>query len=329
MKQKVTFLTEGGIGKGLGHVSRITAYYEAFREQGFDCEIFVEGDEEVEYVLNGFQYQIFKGSSLRECIVKKAEKSESVVIDSYSWGIDVFNEISSRVPIPVLIEDDVRSVYPKGNIINGNIFAPTLPYPEIQGVRYFLGTEYTPLRCEFWDVEPTEIRETLQSVLITFGGADSRGMTRKVIEKLLADHPEKTLKVVLGGSFSDKKLEEDYAGLGVEFFQNVGATEMLRLMKSVDAAVCAGGQTLYELARLGIPVISICVAENQRLNLRAMAEAGFVVDAGDADDADIFERVADQLENLRIYQSRLEYSRLGKKIIDGQGVRRFVKQLIS
>ena len=45
-------------------------------------------------------------------------------------------------------------------------------------------------------------------------------------------------------------------------------------MLSVDLAITAGGQTTYELARCGVPMIMIEVVSNQQGNIRGFNELG-------------------------------------------------------
>ncbi|MDQ7082427.1 MAG: glycosyltransferase [Aquificota bacterium] len=54
------------------------------------------------------------------------------------------------------------------------------------------------------------------------------------------------------------------------------AEEMKNLMLDADIAISAGGQTLYELARVGVPTIAVAVAENQMWNVSEWQEAGFI-----------------------------------------------------
>jgi RimJ/RimL family protein N-acetyltransferase len=55
---------------------------------------------------------------------------------------------------------------------------------------------------------------------------------------------------------------------------------MAELMTASDIAVSAAGQTLFELARCGVPTIAVGVAENQRHNLEGFTDAGVCYNAG-------------------------------------------------
>ena len=68
-------------------------------------------------------------------------------------------------------------------------------------------------------------------------------------------------------------------------------------MGQVDLAVSAAGQTLYELAQMGVPTIAIQVADNQKDNIEGWLKAGFIHFAGEWDDAKL-------VENLTVYPNK-------------------------
>ena len=82
--------------------------------------------------------------------------------------------------MPVCIDDNMRIEYPKGVVINGGIGAENMGYPLKDGVTYFLGIGYMPLRREFWDVPAKEIKKSIENIMVTFGGNDIRNLTKRI-----------------------------------------------------------------------------------------------------------------------------------------------------
>ena len=61
----------------------------------------------------------------------------------------------------------------------------------------------------------------------------------------------------------------------------ISAPEHLRdLMMESDLAVCAGGQTTYELAVTGTPAVAMDVFENQAHGVQALARSGALIYGG-------------------------------------------------
>jgi len=107
----------------------------------------------------------------------------------------------------------------------------------------------------------------------------------------------------------------------------LGAQEFLELLSDMDVCISAGGQTLYELARVGVPTVGICVAENQRLNVEACHSQGFVEYVG-WDDADLCNRIRKVFGTLN-YEKRLQMYEAARRCIDGNGVRRIVGEVLT
>jgi spore coat polysaccharide biosynthesis predicted glycosyltransferase SpsG len=167
---KVTILTEGGRDIGCGHITRCTSIYQAFEEIGIQSQLIVNGDETIEDLLNGKNYEIFNWLDDQQLLFEILNNTNIVFIDSYLAEHDIYERISEQVERAAFFDDDLRIDYPKGFVLNGAIFAEQLPYPKKKGVTNLLGTMYTPIRREFWDVPPKLIIREIQTLMVTFGG---------------------------------------------------------------------------------------------------------------------------------------------------------------
>ena len=185
--QKVLILTEGGRNIGFGHITRCTALYQAFEEKGIIPEFIVNGDDSIIDLLVGKNYEIFDWIDEKERLLELIQNVDIAIIDSYLADIDIYETISECVKFPVCLDDNKRLDYPKGIVVNGAIYTEELNYPVKKGVTYLLGPKYMPLRKEFWNVPEKEIKENIESVLITFGGDDMRNMTPGVLRLLKTD----------------------------------------------------------------------------------------------------------------------------------------------
>ena len=57
---------------------------------------------------------------------------------------------------------------------------------------------------------------------------------------------------------------------------------------NVDLAISASGQTLYELACIGVPTIAIGIIDNQKNNIKNWINQGFIEYAGCWNDESYF-----------------------------------------
>ena len=255
------------------------------------------------------------------------DKPDVVVVDSYLADCNFYKEISKLAKIPVFIDDTGRIKYPPGIIINGSISAQRFNYPAENGRVYLLGTKYIPIRKEFWEVREKATRDKLSSVLVTFGGSDFREMTPYVLRFLTENYPEIKKYVVIGGYFSKKLISsvKNFKDENTELIYNPDAKSLKRIMLNSDVAISAGGQTLYELARVGVPTIAVAVSDNQFVNIDGWLEAGFVKYAGWYEDKNLLKNIEKYLQILSDKNTRSSMARIGRKFVDGMGARRIAK----
>lgn len=325
----VFILTEGGRNTGLGHITRCTSIYQAFEEVGIRPELIVNGDETVHDFVKDKNCKIFDWLNNRETLFALVGDTDIIFIDSYLADYDVYEKISSIAGTGVYFDDNIRIEYPRGFVINGAVFAEQMPYPQRKDITYLLGTQYTPVRKEFWDVPAKPIRNNVEIIMMTFGGMDVHNLTPKVLKLLQDTYPRLFKKVIVGSSFRNVAEIERLKDKNTELIYRLGATEMKKVMLESDIAISAGGQTLYELARIGVPTVAVAVADNQADNICGWQKAGFAEYVGWWADTEFTEMIKQKIELLKDKTIR-EYKRVvGNSITDGAGSSRIVKELLS
>jgi UDP-2,4-diacetamido-2,4,6-trideoxy-beta-L-altropyranose hydrolase len=101
-------------------------------------------------------------------------------------------------------------------------------------------------------------------------------------------------------------------------------------MLAAGLAISGGGQTTFELAATGTPTVAIRLADNQTLTLETLAEAGALIQAGDAGDPALADAVAAAVERLiKDGDRRLEMSERARAAVDGQGAARVAREILA
>lgn len=320
-------LTEGSKNIGFGHLTRCISLYQAFEEREITPKFVVNGDETIEDLLKNKNHQIFNWVEERSKIFELMKDADVVIVDSYLANISFHKGLSITVKIPVYIDDDKRSDYPRGIVVNGRIYAEEMDYPKRNGIVYLLGTKYIPLRKEFWEVPKKEIRDKVESVMTTFGGDDMRNMTSKILRSLRENFPDLKKNVIIGKAFRniDEIKRECDKNTNLVYYPD--AKKMKEIMLESDIAISAGGQTLYELARVGVPTIGICVTENQLGNAKGLERAGFLDCAGGYEKSNLIGKLENLIKHLEDMNVRKNKSETGRKLVDGKGSLRIVKSL--
>ena len=322
---KCIILTEGSRSIGIGHITRSISLYQALENQGFSPEILVSGDDIVHQLLKNVRYELVDWINSRDTVRSAFSQADIAVVDSYLAGHEVYERLSRIVRVAVYVDDNNRIDYPIGVVANGSIGADNLNYKRKQGVSYLLGCKYVPLRKEFWNVPERLANNKIGNVLVTFGGEDIRNLTPGVLRLLVEKYPSIQKKVVIGSGYLAVDEITKRGDSLTEFVCSPGEREMKELMNEADFAVSAGGQTLYELARVGVPTIAVMVADNQAVNIKGWREAGFIIYAGSWQDKGIFENISRAMEDIRDVNARVRMSRVGREQVDGKGGMRIVQ----
>jgi len=326
---RVLIITEGGKDIGFGHITRCTSIYQAFEEREVEPELIVNGDEPVHDFVKDKNCKIFAWLSNRESLFAALRDADIVFVDSYLADYDLYENISKMVKTTVYFDDDIRMNYPKGFVVNGAILAEQMFYPERKGVTYLLGARYAPLRREFWHVPEKPIRDVLETVMITFGGADIRNLTPRVLKLLVDTYPRLVKKVIIGKSFRNTTEIEALKDYNTELVYYPDAAEMKKFMLESDIAISTGGQTLYELARVGLPTIAVSTVDSRLNSIYNWKEMGFIEYAGEWKDRLLTEAIKQKMKLLKNKSTRDYKRRVGNKLIDGKGSTRIVEELLS
>jgi UDP-2,4-diacetamido-2,4,6-trideoxy-beta-L-altropyranose hydrolase len=325
----VYILTEAGKNIGFGHLMRMIAIYQAFEIKNIKPKFIINGDESVEEYLKETEYEIFNWIDNQKRLFDMIKDADIAIIDSYLADLTLYEKISKLVKLPVYYDDNNRIEYPSGVVVNGNIHAKYLVYPKRDDINYLLGLEYLPLRKEFWEVPEKKIKENVESIMITFGGDDFRNMTPKVLKLLAENYPNIKKNVIIGKGFKNIKEIEKASDENTVLNYFPDAQKMKEVMLESDIAISAGGQTLYELARVGVPTIAIIVAENQIGNVTKWQDLGFLENAGWWGDDTFVTNLINMLNKYHNYSLRYFSSECTKKFIHCVGVLNIVNKLIS
>lgn len=326
---KVFIITEGSREIGFGHITRCSSLYQAFEEKGILPLFLINGDETIKDLLKNKNHAIFNWLIKEKKILSLIESADVVIIDSYLANYEFYKKVSNSVKVPVYIDDNKRIDYSRGVVINGTVFASELNYPAKQDITYLLGSEYTPIRKEFWFVPDKSITKNIDTIMVTFGGDDSRNMTPSILNLLKENFPALTKKVIIGRGCKNTKKVEALKDKKTELIYYPDAEGMKKAMFESDLAISASGQTLYELARVGVPTIAVAVAENQMINVKGWQKAGFVEYAGYWKDKSVLSNILQKLDFLQDNVLRYEKSARGRSLIDGLGAVRIVSQCIK
>lgn len=321
----VIILTEGGKDYGFGHVARCSSIYQAFQYYGISPTFLVNGDESVRSILSDIDVEIMNWIEDFSFI----SKADIIVIDSYIADLDFYNKLSNDIPLVVYVDDNNRLEYPKGIVVNGTLDVSNMNYSRRENTEYLIGNEFIPLRKDFWNISKLKINDSVENILITMGGNDLRNLTPQILKLLNDNFSEVNKKVIIADSFNNVSEIEALKNGTVELIYSPNSNEIIDAMNSVDLAISASGQTLYELACIGVPTIAIGIIDNQKNNIINWINQGFIEYAGCWSDDDLLNNILDKIEYLQDKNIRHDKRLFGIQAVDGKGSLKIVKGILN
>ena len=322
---KVVILTEGGKNYGYGHVARCSSIYQAFEHYNIFPAFIVNGDESIKSILPKIYVRNFNWLNDLSVI----SNADIVVIDSYLADLDVYNKISTQVPLVAYVDDNNRLNYPKGIVINGTLDTSNMGYVKRDNIIYLVGNEFIPLRKDFWNVPKLKINDDIENILITMGGSDLRNLTPKLLKLLNDNFPNINKKIIISESFKNTSEIESLKNSSVELIYSPDSNQIINTMSSVDLAISASGQTLYELSCIGVPTIAIGIIDNQKNNIKNRINQGFIEYAGCWNDDNLLNNILDKITYLQDKNIRQDKSLLGINAVNGEGSLNIVKNILN
>ncbi|WP_051201994.1 UDP-2,4-diacetamido-2,4,6-trideoxy-beta-L-altropyranose hydrolase [Ferrimonas senticii] len=196
------------------------------------------------------------------------------------------------------------------------------------------GAEYALLRPEFAQLRSQALARRQQPLaiprlLLTLGGADPENHSATVLRSLAEAFRPQQLAVDLVIGASNPHVTE-LAGLverlPLSVQLHVATSRMAELMVAADLAIGAAGTTSWERCVLGLPTLTLCLADNQRQVLANLAQCGAIAPL--AIDA-LAEPKALKRAIEATLQQRHEMQSAAVAITDGLGVKRVLMALLS
>ena len=141
----------------------------------------------------------------------------------------------------------------------------------------YSGVKYCCLRDEFLSITPKPMNHRVENVVIMFGGTDPFDMTYKVLNWLETIEGDWRVTVILGLGYAQREKIEKIAKAGRRPTKVVQDTPIVsRFMAKADIAITSAGRTVFELAHLGVPMITIAQGPRELTHQFANTSMGII-----------------------------------------------------
>jgi UDP-2,4-diacetamido-2,4,6-trideoxy-beta-L-altropyranose hydrolase len=194
-----------------------------------------------------------------------------------------------------------------------------------------LGTRYALLRREFLPARPANRVHAPRAnrIFVTLGGGDSDNCSRTILEAVALIEGLTTIAVVGPNNPRAPELEQLAQRGDGRIAVRRNPPDMPQLMAWADLAVSAAGTTCWELAFMGLPMLLVMLAENQRPNAICLDELGVAENLGWHDELSEDKVRAAVMQILDDPTLRASMSQKGLALVDGRGANRIVTEMRS
>jgi UDP-2,4-diacetamido-2,4,6-trideoxy-beta-L-altropyranose hydrolase len=198
--------------------------------------------------------------------------------------------------------------------------------------KLMLGPAYVLLRDEFKEASRKKRNRTgeILNILVFFGGTDPTNETHKAIKALsFITKQDLRVNVLVGSSNPNKERIEQYCLQYDHFYFHCQVSNIADMISQADIVIGAGGATTWERCFLGVPSMTIVVADNQLEVTKAVSKFGATIHLGmsrNVEANDIKLKLEELLENPNVVKKLAEMS--GKLVSHKDVVQSRVVQMI-
>lgn len=146
-----------------------------------------------------------------------------------------------------------------------------------------LGPNNVLLRDEYLQIEPRTRIGMISNIFIFFGGSDPTGETLKALQAI-KNIREIHIDVVVGYANPYKENIERICNAHSHITFHYQIDYMARLMNKADLAIGAGGAITWERCVLGLPSLTMTIADNQVEATKLLHNFGAIVYMGNSED---------------------------------------------
>jgi len=214
-------------------------------------------------------------SSQEDCadFIQKIKSADIVIVDHYAIGSEWHRVVKEAFACKLIVIDDLVRSQDADLVIDQTLNRSASDYSG--GAKVLAGTNYALLASHFSGKHEIALDRVTRSrplrIMIYMGGFDLPNVTSSVI-KLLVKNVKAKYTVVLNQHSPHYIAVKGFCDEQKEVKHIDYSADMASLMLDHDIAIGAAGTTSWERACVGLPAITIPIAENQADNAQRLQE---------------------------------------------------------
>ncbi|MHA6487451.1 PseG/SpsG family protein [Bacillus cabrialesii] len=330
----IGIVADGGYEKGMGHVVRMKRLAEELKQR---CLITFYTNQESEPFLHEEHWHVIVKPELRqhEFILREIKNKhlDLLLFDILDAPAELLRKIKAETDAKIVLfeEKNEKAIQLSDAVINGIYGDIRSRWYDQGNTRIYEGPDYLILHPAFQTARNDyTLRKKCRNILVALGGSDPKQLIFKVLAA--ADQvpamKDKNMIFVMGSASPHQEAVRRQIQKKPQYTVIGQTSDMAGVMKQADAAIVAGGISLYEAICIGVPCLVLSQVEHQTATAKTFAEQGAALDLG------LGELVSDETliyQMSRIsssYPLRLSLHKGGRPLVDGKGIKR-VKAILQ
>lgn len=349
---KVLFRTDASVDIGTGHLMRCLTLASRLRSRGADvsfvCRDLPGGAFDI---LNSFGFRATSlpangmDAEIQSFDADRTIKSISgffpdgvdwIVVDHYSLDVRWESFLRPYARRIMVVDDLANRNHDCDLLLDQNYYLDgELRYVGLipEGCVTLLGPGYVLLRSEFHEARPRLRKRDgcIKRILVFFGGSDPANQTTCVLHGIrLLNLSDILVDVVVGAANPNKDFIRTFCDCLPNVSYHCQISNMAELIQNADLGIGAGGAAMWERCYLGLPTVTVVLADNQEKTTESVAALGAIDylgwshDLAPADYANSIEHLLSNPQRVR------EISRAALSVVQpsGESVEVIMERLI-
>ena len=311
---KIAIFCKASFSHGMGHLVRQSHIAKILRNRGNEITFFTPDYSPAQIWLDQC------GLSHQTSTDAKQVSSDLIILDVHDTSAAFIKNLRQDKKAVVSFEDLGEGRNHVDLLVDCNLGeekSAGLPVQTLFGYNYAVLAE----EFEAYHSKPRVFKNTINSVLVTFGGTDPHSLTPTLAEKLLHIQPGLSITLLAGPGNENipalKFLENKHEK--VKLMEST--SEMAQTLFAHDIVFCAGGVTLHEAMAVGTPAFVINQVQHQADKANRAEKLGAALNLG-MTHSWAENRLPEILQSSPTILEKT--SQAGKSMIDGKGLKRIV-----
>ena len=311
---KIAIFCKASFSHGMGHLVRQSHIAKILRNRGNEINFFTPDYSPAQLWLDQC------GLSHQTLTDVKQVSSDLIILDVQDTSAAFIKNLRQDKKAVVSFEDLGEGRNHVDLLVDCNLGeekSAGLPVQTLFGYNYAVLAE----EFEAYHSKPRVFKNTINSVLVTFGGTDPHSLTPTLAEKLLHIEPSLSITLLAGPGNENIPALKNLANKHGKVKLMESTSEMAQTLFTHDIVFCAGGVTLHEAMAVGTPAFVINQVQHQADKANRAEKQGAALNLG-MSDSWAENRLPEILQSSPTILEKT--SQAGKSMIDGKGLKRIV-----